>query len=238
MFSLRKTMLASIALVAVSFGAATVAHADPIISPVGTSNNASFITASQYNLVQFTLGSSLTNVSVAAGLVTTTAGRTGTAFLTTQVGPGTTPANQLASTAFNFAVVPTLSTPTSLVNLFSGLTLGPGTYFVVFSSANTVNDTGISVGTGVTYATAPGASVGNEQFSAGANINPAYPPASTFVNATTGNRVFRVDGTQQVTAPIPEPTTMLLLGTGIAGAALKARRRRRKAGCHSEEAQL
>ena len=38
---------------------------------------------------------------------------------------------------------------------------------------------------------------------------------------------IRIGGAQPQQQPIPEPTTMLLLGTGIAGIAAKARRRRR-----------
>lgn len=133
MFSPRKAMLVACALVAISFGTATVAQADPLITPVGTATSSSSVTANQYNLVQFTLGSAYSNVSIAASLTTFTAGRTGTAFLTTQVGPGTTPANQLASTAFTFNVTSNLTT-VSYVNLFSGLNLGAGNYFVVFQA--------------------------------------------------------------------------------------------------------
>ncbi len=38
----------------------------------------------------------------------------------------------------------------------------------------------------------------------------------------------RIGGAQQQTGAVPEPTTMLLLGTGLAGIAAKVRRRRKK----------
>ena len=38
---------------------------------------------------------------------------------------------------------------------------------------------------------------------------------------------FRIGGASPTQQPIPEPTTMLLLGTGLAGIAARARRRRK-----------
>ncbi len=41
-------------------------------------------------------------------------------------------------------------------------------------------------------------------------------------------RQVRIGGAQNSTAPVPEPATMLLLGTGLAGIAAKVRRRRKQ----------
>jgi hypothetical protein len=54
----------------------------------------------------------------------------GTAYLMTQIGPGTTSAQQEASD--NFAAASGIS----LTNLFSGLTLPPGLYYLVVTSSS------------------------------------------------------------------------------------------------------
>lgn len=225
MTMLRRAFLVSIILGAILTTAASV-QADPIVTPVGTANNNSFITSGQYNLVRFTLGASYTNVAIAASLISNLPGQTGTAFLMNQVGPGTTVANQLAVSPFNFVFNTNLQT-VSYVSLFSGLSLVPGTYYVVMASNSpSTFSQGITIGTGVTYLTAPGTTVGVPQFTQPPNLNAIYPPASTWGNSGLGNRFFTVTGDPTGTEPIPEPATLLLLGAGLGGIAAKLRRRR------------
>lgn len=205
---------------AVILASALSVNAAPIITPVGQANFRSLVFDSQFNVVSWTLTGSWTNVAIAASLTSSTAGRTGSAYLTNQIGPGTTIANQIATTGFTFAQVGN-AFDVSYVNLLSGLTLGPGTYYLVLASANTVSDSGISGGSGVTYSTAAGVSVGPMQLS---NIvNAGFPPASTGISTSTvGNRFFTVNGD-----PVPEPSTVFLFGGGLlAFAALRLRSRR------------
>jgi hypothetical protein len=113
---------------------APLSTAGPIVTPVGPASTSSIIFAEQYNLISWTLPISYHNVAIAASLTSLEAGMTGTAYLMTQVGIGTTAASELAVTPFTFAQVGAYS-DISYVSLFSGLLLGPGAYYVVFSSA-------------------------------------------------------------------------------------------------------
>lgn len=102
---------------------------------------------------------------------------TGTAYLMTQIGPGTTTAQQVASSSYSV-----LDSSLSLTNLFTGLTLESGTYFLVVTSEPTGGwDTPYTAGPAV-VTTGAGVTRGAQYIVNDGNGVPnlAYPPASTF----------------------------------------------------------
>ena len=138
---------------------------------------------------------------------------TGLSFLTTQVGAGTTVANQIASGTFagtsNWGANPT----PNWITLFTGLTLGPGTYYLTLDTTgygggwrvDTPSDLA-TLGSGVTPA---GSLYGECTLAAPCG---GYAPAST--QYTDPGYLLRVDveGTS-----VPLPGTLALLGIGLAG---------------------
>jgi hypothetical protein len=150
---------------------------------------------------------------------------TGLSFLTTQVGLGTTVANQIASGTFagpsNWGANPT----PNWITLFTGLTLGPGTYYLTLDTTGygggwRVDTTANSpaLGPGVTPAGSRYGYCDNVSFPCG-----GYAPAMTI--GTDPPYVLRVDveGTQ---TPIPAALPLFAGGLGVIG--LLARRRKRK----------
>jgi hypothetical protein len=207
----------SVSLVAAALVAsAGQARADVLIDIAPPSSNASSVTLTQANAIGFSLAADYFDVLIEASLVSTTTGNTGTAFLTTAVGAGTTAGDVVASTTFNFAQVGNVSADVSFVQLFSGLSLSAGSYFLVFGPPLTGTGA-ISLNPSATYVTDPNATVDGMFFSAGSNLNPAFTPASTFVASGLGNRFFRVEGV------IPAPASVAMLGFG--GLAMARRRR-------------
>jgi hypothetical protein len=155
-----------------------------------------------------------TNVSISANLTSgsSTASGTDTFFLTTQIGPGTTTANEISR---NTLTVP--AGPQSVISIFSGLTLSPGNYFLVlggpFTPAifwSTSDSPTITTGAGVTFD-------GTGVASPNCGVCP-YVPATTFDTSSQFHYLFEVSGTA-----IPEPSSAAFFFVGllaIAGAAL------------------
>jgi hypothetical protein len=142
------------------------------------------------------------SVSITAGVGTD--GGAITAFLTTAVGPEEDGADVVATDTFTpGGVGPETDT------LFSGLTLGPGTYFLVLSSPDALwygNQSAPSPTTaaGVTF---------NGQGVANDTTSGAKPPGNTFTANTNDSLFADVTGTA-----VPEPGSIgLVLAGGLAG---------------------
>jgi hypothetical protein len=138
-----------------------------------------------------------------------------TAYITTDIGPDATVADVLAST--------TLSIPlyiTGTVDLFSGLTLDPGTYYLVVAAPidTFIYDTSgaDTLGTGVSGVT-------NYEGS-GTPTTAGFEPSDTFTTFEDGKHSnFAVDLTG-TPASVPEPMSLELLGFSIASVAAMRRR--------------
>jgi hypothetical protein len=152
------------------------------------------------------------------------AAATGTAYLMTQVGPGTTSANEFGGNAhFSINIGNLTTTP---ITLFSGLTLSPGTYFLVISQlqsslvwdAGTTFPNSVVLGTGVTQAVNP--------FGAAAAEAP-YAPASIFSLTQGNSAIFSVTGDLAASVPEPANTFVVLAALGSLVMALPRNRRQR-----------
>jgi hypothetical protein len=151
-------------------------RADTIISVTGPHGSTLALGATNQILVtSWSSTQTYSNVSIAFESIF--GPFTGTAYLMTQIGPGTTTAQQVASGSYSV-----LSSSLSLTNLFTGLTLGPGTYFLVVTSETTGGwDTPYTAGPPV-VTTGAGVTRGAQYIVNDGNGVPnlAYPPASTF----------------------------------------------------------
>ncbi len=194
--------------------------AETIISVAGTPNAGDVLTSTGVGAVSWTQSTSFHDVEILALVDSAPDGASdiGTAYLTTGLGPGTTLADQIASTSF-----PIPST-NMYVLLFSGLTLGPGTYYLSLTSTGGIADNegawacvcggGPSVVLGAGVSRNPGA---------GTEDDSIYPPGGTvFPFPEPANVIHTVAEALEV----PEPSTLGLLGVGVLISALIGRKNR------------
>ena len=180
------------------------ASAQTIISVSGASagtDNELAVTQSSW-----TQTGTYTSVTIQATLESCEGPATGTAYLTMN---GTAMANQIAINS-------TLSTSSSdaVVTLFSGLTLGPGTYFLTISpGANECNELWQNISGTPSVVTGSGVSAGSSGAVGSGHTVAAYPPQSVLVDS--GSFLFTVTGTPATTPTTPAPPTLVLLGVGL-----------------------
>jgi hypothetical protein len=175
----------------------------------------------QIEVVGWTDSAAETEVSIAIVDGSFGAGASITAYLMNQIGPGTTVANQIATTTFTPTTAPETDT------LFTNLSLPAGTYYLVVTgnssnnqgwAANNTSDT-LEEGSTVTSAytgvvnVIPGNSHGTPN---------AYAPASSFYNTTSEITEF---GESILVSTAPEPTTLALVGISLFALGAFSRRR-------------
>lgn len=159
------------------------------------------------------------SVSVSLGQVSAPA-VTGTAYLTTQIGAGTTAASEVGRANFTFPN-PTGGT----VQLFNNLSLGPGTYFLVLYSTSAIGG-GWSVASPPTQITDNGVTIGGSGYfydpGYAAVFGPfPYAPVVPFSPLFSPEAlVFSVDGSPTSPGNVPEPSCIYLTGFAVAIGAL------------------
>lgn len=208
------------ALVFVLLMATVAAHAATIYdvsgpSPFGFANQTVLVESWRQNALY-------NNVTITAPLEDNSsggpiAGVEGTVYLTNRIGPGTTVANLVA------APVPVsgLTNTFTVRTLFTGLTLGPGQYYLTFSSTNS-NPLSMSMEGSST----PTLTVGPGVSDAGADgqITPdPFPPATAVTLSPPGNLFVTVTGTlvQLFNIPTLSPAILALLGLALVLVGLK-----------------
>lgn len=177
----------------------------------------------------WTQTSSYTNVTISAEINTgQTPGAIGDAYLTNQIGTGTTTANQIAATAYS---VTGANNAYSDVTLFTGLTLGPGTYYLVITSPDyntTSNGEGweLDLSSGVADTGVALMSAVNTYPNSGIQT---YAPADSFTGNIGGNSYdFSVTAEPTAATPEPAPLACLIAAVGL-GAVLRRKRLARNA---------
>jgi hypothetical protein len=186
------------------FLAALPVDATTIIARTGTANG-SYVNGTNY--VSWTQTGTFSNVTIQANVFSVaspaTSPATGNAYLTT----GATPSAFQIGAVVPISVSNTDGNNPTTLTLFSGLTLGPGTYYVTISDP-TFNLAWEASVTGNT--TAPGVTANEDGVAFGPAA--AYPPATTFANKGQFI-IFSATGNVGGPTSIPVLSGWAMLGT-------------------------
>lgn len=207
---MRKTALVFVLLLT-----AAAAHAVTIYdvsgpSPFGFANQTVLVEAWRQNALY-------NNVTITAPLEDNSnggpiAGVEGTVYLTNSIGPGTTVANLVAPPV----TVSGLTNTFTVRTLFSGLTLGPGTYYLTFRSTNS-NPLSMSMEGSSTPTLTLGAAVSDVGGDGRINSDP-FPPATPVTLQPPGNLFVTVTGDLVTNFAIPtfSPSMLIVFGFALA----------------------
>lgn len=162
--------------------------------------------------VSWTMDRAYTNLTISAAIATANPGDIATAYLTTKAGAGTTAADVIAQRTFALPTfLPLRSAPN--FDIFSGLTLAPGTYFLILTTPFDASQARGWRGTSSTPSVllAPGVTLNPSLLSADAASNPSFAPASTF---SVSNNTYQFS-----VLSVPEPSSLALLSVACFSAA-------------------
>jgi hypothetical protein len=193
----------------------TLVVAQPVLASTildtGVSATGPSVQQTQYVEQGWSQTQTYTNVSISVALFSWTPGNTFniTAYLTTATGPSATTA--LATDVFSGQTAD--ATPQNFL-LFSGLTLGPGSYYVTLAGSDNIGaqpgalwPTECDSGCPITEDT--GIVLLDQNFANGSfgSQNPSFPPGSTFVTGPSPvNLLITADSNSGV--PTPEPSAI------------------------------
>jgi hypothetical protein len=147
--------------------------------------------------ISFTVGQPYSAVSITPDLL---GSFSGTAYLTTQIGPGTTVADQIASHAF--------TSTGGFQTVLQNVSIGPGTYFLVLSTAQNTPPQGWATSTSPVTIAATGAST---PFGTYVSFDEnAYAPSDSFgffpsINGSITTPEFIIAGTLQTQQTALQP---------------------------------
>jgi len=153
------------------------------------------ISASQYLMETWSSTVAFSDVAISAFVSSQNASNTAaTAYLSTQTGAASSGTTLVAQMSLTLPVGPVGTTPE--LQLFSGLTLPPGQYYLIVASADTSdNEVWLNGNLPSAPVTAAGVTFnGPGHGTGGGTLNTAYPPASTFPGTYGPGYAFDVTG--------------------------------------------
>jgi hypothetical protein len=214
--SKKRISIVVLILLSLVIASAPAVLAAPILVQTG---DASAVLVNDPIVLSWTQPSLYTGVTIMAAVSSNNFGPNGagTIWLTTKVGPGTTWLDVVASTELT-GVPYAVEGPAVLTELFSGLTLGPDTYYLVLSSDGKSPGLGWVLVKSPISILAPGVTTATLVGLGGA----PFPPVYDGLFPETADLAYSITGTSPA---VPEPASLCLFGTGLVG--LRTWRKRR-----------